>query len=180
MAAKRIISLFRSCSSSSDRAFASSSGVSRTTVALSPDPVEDIAWRRRLEDFGTDYKHWFVSVEEPVGSTREEMAAHYVKILSAITGSEDEAQEAEELKKVPHVDDVLPDSNYADQETKDYGGEPFIDGQLVPYDPKYHMAVARLQEEAEARARGEIETDEEDDDDDDDNSNYSCKSFLLI
>ncbi|KAK1395694.1 hypothetical protein POM88_005557 [Heracleum sosnowskyi] len=203
--AQRVVGLLRSV-----RGFASASGYSRTTVGLSPDPVEGIPWR--LEDFGTDYKHWFVSVKEPVPETREEMAAHCVKILSAITGSEDEArkkmymistrcyyafgalisrEEAQELKKVPHVKDVLPDS-YVNRETKDYGGEPFFDGQLVPYDPKYHKffddfwaanraeAEARDKEEAEARARGDIETDEEDDDDDDDSKSKECKSFLSI
>ncbi|XBH71192.1 hypothetical protein VPH35_098692 [Triticum aestivum] len=41
------------------------------------------------------------------------------------------------LKELPKVRWVLPDS-YLDVRNKDYGGEPFIDGQAVPYDPKYH------------------------------------------
>lgn len=222
------------------RGFASASGYSRSTVALPSTPTED-DFPVREEDFGTDYKHWFVKVDKPHG-TRDEMIAHYVKIFTAFTGNEEEArkkiynvstryyyafgvliskQEAERLKKVPLVLDVIPDA-YVNRETKDYGstvvttnmlyfinhnyldiqiifilyfmimfllyfytGEPFIDGQPVPYDPKYHKfytdfrarcdarRAAREEEEAEARARGEIETDDEDDD----RISRECKSF---
>ncbi|KAG6424467.1 hypothetical protein SASPL_114885 [Salvia splendens] len=38
---------------------------------------------------------------------------------------------------LPKVRWVLPDS-YLDVKNKDYGGEPFINGLAVPYDPKYH------------------------------------------
>ncbi|AEE32913.1 hypothetical protein AT1G53260 [Arabidopsis thaliana] len=41
------------------------------------------------------------------------------------------------IKELPKVKWVLPDS-YLDGKNKDYGGEPFIDGKAVPYDPKYH------------------------------------------
>ncbi|KAF8411038.1 hypothetical protein HHK36_003577 [Tetracentron sinense] len=41
------------------------------------------------------------------------------------------------IKELPGVRWALPDS-YMDAKNKDYGGEPFIDGKAVPYDPKYH------------------------------------------
>ncbi|KAH9308107.1 hypothetical protein KI387_036018, partial [Taxus chinensis] len=46
------------------------------------------------------------------------------------------------LKPLPNVRWVLPDS-YLDPRTKSYGGEPFINGQAVPYDPKYHEEWVR-------------------------------------
>ncbi|KAK1317496.1 Uncharacterized protein QJS10_CPA05g01363 [Acorus calamus] len=41
------------------------------------------------------------------------------------------------ITRLPRVRCVLPDS-YSDKKIKDYGGEPFLDGKAVPYDPKYH------------------------------------------
>ena len=41
------------------------------------------------------------------------------------------------IKELPKVRWVLPDS-YLDVKNKSYGGEPFIHGQAVPYDPMYH------------------------------------------
>ncbi|KAA0038977.1 multiple organellar RNA editing factor 8 [Cucumis melo var. makuwa] len=43
------------------------------------------------------------------------------------------------IKELPKVLWVIPDS-YTDIENKNYGGEPFINGQAVPYDPKYHRS----------------------------------------
>ncbi|KAL9270575.1 Multiple organellar RNA editing factor 8, chloroplastic/mitochondrial-like protein [Drosera capensis] len=47
---------------------------------------------------------------------------------------------------------VLPDS-YLDVRNKDYGGEPFIDGRPVPYDPKYHEEWERNNAKAMERNR---------------------------
>ncbi|XP_074346038.1 multiple organellar RNA editing factor 6, mitochondrial-like [Apium graveolens] len=120
-----------------------SSGSLRSTVAL-PPPREGIPFS--LDYFGTDYKHWFVSVKEPKGSSRQQIIDHYVKIMTDFTGSEETArkkiynvstryyyafgaliseEEAERLKNMPHVLNVLPDA-YVNRETKDYGGFFFI------------------------------------------------------
>ncbi|XP_074334997.1 uncharacterized protein LOC141672327 isoform X1 [Apium graveolens] len=56
------------------------------------------------------------------------------------------------LKELPHVRWVLPDS-YLDVKNKDYGGEPFINGQAVPYDPKYHEEWVRNNARANDRNR---------------------------
>jgi len=108
---------------------------------------------------GCDYEHWLIVMEPPEGNpTRDEIIDRYIKTLAQIVGSEEEARMkiysvstkhyfafgclvSEELsykiKPLPNVRWVLPDS-YLDPRTKDYGGEPFINGQAVPYDPKYH------------------------------------------
>jgi hypothetical protein len=108
---------------------------------------------------GCDYEHWLIVMEPPEGSpTRDEIIDSYIKTLSQVVGSEEEARMkiysvstkhyfafgcliSEELsyklKPMENVRWVLPDS-YLDPRTKSYGGEPFINGQAVPYDPKYH------------------------------------------
>ncbi|XP_026384596.1 multiple organellar RNA editing factor 8, chloroplastic/mitochondrial-like [Papaver somniferum] len=73
---------------------------------------------------GCDLKHWLVVMEKPEGEpSRDELIDTYIKTLSKYA--------------LPGVRWVLPDS-YMDEENKDYGGEPFINGKAVPYDPKYH------------------------------------------
>ncbi|KAL3624969.1 hypothetical protein CASFOL_031637 [Castilleja foliolosa] len=42
------------------------------------------------------------------------------------------------IKSLPRVKWVLPDSYLRTQESGYGGGEPFIDGKVVPYDEKYH------------------------------------------
>uniref|UniRef100_A0A6N2NIN9 Uncharacterized protein n=1 Tax=Salix viminalis TaxID=40686 RepID=A0A6N2NIN9_SALVM len=54
--------------------------------------------------------------------------------------------------KLKNVRWVLPDS-YLDVKNKDYGGEPFIDGKAVPYDPKYHEEWIRNNARANERNR---------------------------
>ncbi|KAK3219929.1 hypothetical protein Dsin_013899 [Dipteronia sinensis] len=56
------------------------------------------------------------------------------------------------LVGLPNVRFVLPDS-YQRVKKNDYGGEPFINGQAVPYDPKYHKDFIRNLARASARAR---------------------------
>ncbi|KAE8653840.1 Multiple organellar RNA editing factor 7 [Hibiscus syriacus] len=91
-------------------------------------------------------------------ATRDDIIDSYIKTLAQVVGSEEEARMkiysvstqhyyafgalvSEELsykiKDLSGVRWVLPDS-YLDVKNKDYGGEPFINGQAVPYDPKYH------------------------------------------
>ncbi|CBI20208.3 unnamed protein product, partial [Vitis vinifera] len=113
-------------------------------------------------------------MEKPEGDpTRDEIIDSYIKTLAMIVGSEEEARMkiysvstrcyfafgalvSEELslkiKELPRVRWVLPDS-YLDVKNKDYGGEPFIDGKAVPYDPKYHEEWIRNNARANERNR---------------------------
>ncbi|XP_043690290.1 multiple organellar RNA editing factor 8, chloroplastic/mitochondrial-like isoform X2 [Telopea speciosissima] len=123
---------------------------------------------------GCDFEHWLIVMEKPEGEpTRDEIIDSYIKTLATVVGSEDEARMkiysvstrhyfafgalvSEELsyklKEVPRVRWVLPDS-YLDVRNKDYGGEPFINGQAVPYDPKYHEEWVRNNARANERSR---------------------------
>ncbi|KAI3892698.1 hypothetical protein MKW92_051734 [Papaver armeniacum] len=110
-------------------------------------------------DDGCDYQHWLVVMEKPQGEpTRDEIIDSYIKTLSKVIGSEEEARMkiysvstryyfafgalvseklSEKIKDLPGVTWVLPDA-YLDIKNKTYGAEPFINGKAVPYDPKYH------------------------------------------
>ncbi|KAI3971766.1 hypothetical protein MKW92_020782 [Papaver armeniacum] len=123
---------------------------------------------------GCDFKHWLVVMEKPEGEpSRDELIDTYIKTLSKVLGSEEEARMkiysvstkhyfafgalmSEELsyklRDLPGVRWVLPDS-YLDEATKDYGGEPFINGKAVPYDPKYHELWIHNQNRQRARER---------------------------
>ncbi|KAF3442427.1 hypothetical protein FNV43_RR16343 [Rhamnella rubrinervis] len=108
---------------------------------------------------GCDFEHWLVVMETPEGEpTRDEIIDSYIKTLASVVGSEEEARMkiysvstrcyyafgalvpeelSEKIKELPRVRWVLPDA-YLDAKKKNYGGEPFINGKAVPYDPKYH------------------------------------------
>ncbi|XP_019443887.1 PREDICTED: multiple organellar RNA editing factor 8, chloroplastic/mitochondrial-like isoform X2 [Lupinus angustifolius] len=123
---------------------------------------------------GCDFEHWLVVLEKPEGDpTRDEIIDSYIKTLAQVVGSEEEARMkiysvstrhyyafgalvSEELsykiKELPKVRWVLPDS-YLNVKEKDYGGEPFINGQAVPYDPKYHEEWVRNNARANERNR---------------------------
>ncbi|CAA7028439.1 unnamed protein product [Microthlaspi erraticum] len=123
---------------------------------------------------GCDFEHWLVVVEQPQGEpTRDEIIDSYIKTLAQIVGSVEEARMkiysvstrcyfafgalvsedlSHKLKELPNVRWVLPDS-YLDVRNKDYGGEPFIDGKAVPYDPKYHEEWIRNNARANERNR---------------------------
>ncbi|KAJ0047021.1 hypothetical protein Pint_04706 [Pistacia integerrima] len=123
---------------------------------------------------GCDFEHWLVVMEPPEGNaTRDEIIDSYIKTLAMVIGSEQEARMkiysvstrcyyafgalvSEELsyklKELPRVRWVLPDS-YLDVKNKDYGGEPFINGEAVPYDPKYHEEWIRNNARANERNR---------------------------
>ncbi|PRQ39291.1 hypothetical protein RchiOBHm_Chr4g0423551 [Rosa chinensis] len=106
---------------------------------------------------GCDYEHWLIILEfnDPKPS-EEEMINSYVKTLASVVGSEEEAKKkiysvststytgfgaliSEELslkvKELPGVLWVLPDS-YLDVPNKDYGGDLYIDGKVIPR-PQY-------------------------------------------
>ncbi|XP_062110332.1 multiple organellar RNA editing factor 8, chloroplastic/mitochondrial-like [Humulus lupulus] len=123
---------------------------------------------------GCDFEHWLVVMEPPEGDlSRDEIIDSYIKTLAMVVGSEQEARMkiysvstrcyfafgalvSEELsykiKELPKVRWVLPDS-YLDVRNKDYGGEPFINGEAVPYDPKYHEEWIRNNARANERNR---------------------------
>ncbi|KAG1370247.1 multiple organellar RNA editing factor 8, chloroplastic/mitochondrial [Cocos nucifera] len=123
---------------------------------------------------GCDFEHWLIVMEPPDPSlTRDEIIDSYIKTLAQVLGSEEEARKSiysvstkhyfafgckvsEEtsykIKPLPKVRWVLPDS-YLDVKNKDYGGEPFIEGKAVPYDPKYHEEWVRNNARANERSR---------------------------
>ncbi|KDP40691.1 hypothetical protein JCGZ_24690 [Jatropha curcas] len=117
-----------------------------------------------LED--CDYKHWLVVMEAPKEyPLRDEIINRYVKTLAMALGSEEKAKESiysvstkyyyafgcnvsenltYKIKSLPDVKWVLPDSYLCCGESS-YGGEPFFDGEVVPYDDKYHEDWVRNQ-----------------------------------
>ncbi|KAF4363764.1 hypothetical protein F8388_000429 [Cannabis sativa] len=150
---------------------------SNTTSSSLKDPNPNWSNRPPKETIlldGCDFEHWLVVMEPPEGDpTRDDIIDSYIKTLAMVVGSEEEARMkiysvstrcyfafgalvSEELsyklKELPKVRWVLPDS-YLDVKNKDYGGEPFINGQAVPYDPKYHEEWIRNNARANERNR---------------------------
>ncbi|XP_057965619.1 multiple organellar RNA editing factor 8, chloroplastic/mitochondrial [Malania oleifera] len=149
----------------------------RQTASSLNDPSPNWSNRPPKETIlldGCDFEHWLVVMEKPEGDpTRDDIIDSYIKTLAMVVGSEEEARMkiysvstkhyfafgalvSEELsykiKELPRVRWVLPDS-YLDVKNKDYGGEPFIDGKAVPYDPKYHEEWVRNNARANERNR---------------------------
>ncbi|XP_061349179.1 multiple organellar RNA editing factor 3, mitochondrial [Gastrolobium bilobum] len=110
---------------------------------------------------GCDYEHWLIVMEFPDNPkpSDDEMVNTYVKTLAQVLGSEEEAKKkiysvstatytgfgaliSEELsykvKELPGVLWVLPDS-YLDVPNKDYGGDLFVDGKVIPR-PQYRYS----------------------------------------
>ncbi|TYG49027.1 hypothetical protein ES288_D10G061600v1 [Gossypium darwinii] len=110
---------------------------------------------------GCDYERWFVVMEALKGYPhRPKMGIFsFLFILLLLIRSEEDAKKSiysvstkyyyafgckvpEDLvfkiKTLPNVKWVLPDSYSGDPGDNSYGGEPFIDGKVVPYDDKYH------------------------------------------
>ncbi|KAG2581474.1 multiple organellar RNA editing factor 9, chloroplastic-like [Panicum virgatum] len=112
---------------------------------------------------GCDYNHWLIVMEFPKdpAPTREQMIDTYLNTLAAVLGSMEEAKKnmyafstttytgfqctvdeetSEKFKGLPGVLWVLPDS-YIDVKNKDYGGDKYINGEIIPctyptYQPK--------------------------------------------
>ncbi|KMZ62807.1 hypothetical protein ZOSMA_440G00030 [Zostera marina] len=123
---------------------------------------------------GCDFEHWLVVVDAPDPNlTRDEIIQSYIATLGKVLPSDEDpkfkiysvstkhyfafgALVSEELsyklKEIPGVRWVLPDS-YLDVKNKDYGGEPVINGEAVPYDPKYHEEWVRNNARANERNR---------------------------
>ncbi|KAG4378380.1 hypothetical protein GLYMA_17G028800v4 [Glycine max] len=110
---------------------------------------------------GCDYEHWLIVMEFPDNPkpSEDHMVNSYVKTLAQVLGSEEEAKKkiysvststytgfgaliSEELsykvKELPGVLWVLPDS-YLDVPNKDYGGDLFVDGKVIPR-PQYRYS----------------------------------------
>ncbi|XP_031501340.1 multiple organellar RNA editing factor 9, chloroplastic [Nymphaea colorata] len=112
---------------------------------------------------GCDYNHWLIVMEFPKdpAPTREQMIQTYLDTLATVLGSMEEAKKnmyafstttytgfqctvdeetSEKFKGLPGVLWVLPDS-YIDVKNKDYGGDKYINGEIIPckyptYQPK--------------------------------------------
>ncbi|KAJ3678353.1 hypothetical protein LUZ60_002156 [Juncus effusus] len=103
---------------------------------------------------GCDYNHWLIVMEFPKdpAPTREEMIETYLQTLATVLGSMEEAKKnmyafstttytgfqctvseetSEKFKGLPGVLWVLPDS-YIDVKNKDYGGDKYINGEIIP------------------------------------------------
>ncbi|KAL6992687.1 hypothetical protein U1Q18_010800 [Sarracenia purpurea var. burkii] len=112
---------------------------------------------------GCDYNHWLIVMEFPKdpAPTRDQMIETYLNTLATVLGSMEEAKKnmyafstttytgfqctvseetSEKFKGLPGVLWVLPDS-YIDVKNKDYGGDKYINGEIIPckyptYQPK--------------------------------------------
>ncbi|XLR00687.1 hypothetical protein S83_066885 [Arachis hypogaea] len=112
---------------------------------------------------GCDYQHWLIVMDKPggEGATKQQMIDCYVQTLAKVLGSEEEAKKkiynvsceryfgfgceideetSNKLEGVTGVLFVLPDS-YVDPEHKDYGGELFVNGEIVQRSPERQRRV---------------------------------------
>ncbi|GMI77869.1 RNA editing-Interacting Protein, Multiple Organellar RNA Editing Factor 7 [Hibiscus trionum] len=123
--------------------------------------------------FRNNYEHWFMVMEAPNGyPLRDEIVNTYIKTLTLALGSEEEAKKsiysvstkyyyafgckvpedlAFKIKSLPNVKWVLPDSYLDGHGDNRYGGEPFVDGKVVPYDDKYHSDWIRARNDDESK-----------------------------
>ncbi|CAF2183188.1 hypothetical protein HID58_027030 [Brassica napus] len=124
---------------------------------------------------GCDYKHWLVLMKPPNGyPPRNDIVQGFIRTLSMALGSEEEAKKSiysvstkyyyafgcrvhehltYKIRSLPDVRWVLPDSFIVDGGDSGYGGEPFVDGEVVPYDEKYHADWLRDQTDEDAKNR---------------------------
>ncbi|KAI7749510.1 hypothetical protein M8C21_001875 [Ambrosia artemisiifolia] len=119
------------------------------------DPFNDPSSDCSEHHPGCDHEHWLIVMELPPEPkpSEHEMIDSFVKTLASVLDSEEEAKKkiysvwttinhpsfgaliSEELSKkiegLPGVMCALPDSYY-DVPNKDYGGDLFIDGKVIP------------------------------------------------
>ncbi|KAK6124027.1 hypothetical protein DH2020_042243 [Rehmannia glutinosa] len=91
---------------------------------------------------GCDYNHWLIVMEFPKdpAPTREQMIDTYLNTLATVLGSC-----YGKRKGLPGVLWVLPDS-YIDVKNKDYGGDKYINGEIIPCQyPTYQPKQNRVQ-----------------------------------
>ncbi|CAG7904451.1 unnamed protein product [Brassica rapa] len=121
---------------------------------------------------GCDYKHCLVLMKPPKGyPPRNDIVQSFVKTLSMALGSEEEAKRSiysvstkyyyafacrvhqpltYKIRSLTDVRWVLPDSYVVVDGDCGYGGEPFVDGEVVSYDEKYHADWLRDQTDEDA------------------------------
>ncbi|KAF6154194.1 hypothetical protein GIB67_016446 [Kingdonia uniflora] len=130
---------------------------------------------------GCDYNHWLIVMEFPKdpAPTREQMIDTYLDTLATVVGSMEEAKKnmyafstttytgfqctvseetSEKFKGLPGVLWVLPDS-YIDVKNKDYGGDKYINGEIIPckyptYQPKQRSGSKYESRKYERRRSG--------------------------
>ncbi|KAG4204043.1 hypothetical protein ERO13_A04G023599v2, partial [Gossypium hirsutum] len=129
---------------------------------------------------GCDYNHWLIVMEFPKdpAPTREQMIDNYLNTLATVLGSMEEAKNmnafstttytgfqctvleetSEKFKGFPVVLWVLPDS-YIDVKNKDYGGDQYINGEIIPckyptYQPKPRKESRSVSKRYERRKDG--------------------------
>ncbi|MBA0654542.1 hypothetical protein Goklo_021529 [Gossypium klotzschianum] len=130
---------------------------------------------------GCDYNHWLIVMEFPKdpAPTREQMIETYLNTLATVLGSMEEAKKnmyafstttytgfqctvseetSEKFKGLPGVLWVLPDS-YIDVKNKDYGGDKYINGEIIPckyptYQPKQRKESKSVNKRYERRKDG--------------------------
>ncbi|CAO2167974.1 unnamed protein product [Urochloa humidicola] len=136
---------------------------SRGVARLKPTAAAGAEQRETILLPGCDYNHWLIVMEFPKdpAPTREQMIDTYLNTLATVLGSMEEAKKnmyafstttytgfqctvdeetSEKFKGLPGVLWVLPDS-YIDVKNKDYGGDKYINGEIIPctyptYQPK--------------------------------------------
>ncbi|KAI3854170.1 hypothetical protein MKW98_024593 [Papaver atlanticum] len=154
----------------SSRSLCNSSSVSRTSSIRAAVDGEYSSKRSSSNEPretillpGCDYNHWLIVMEFPKdpAPTREQMIDTYLNTLTTVLGSMEEAKKnmyafstttytgfqctvseetSEKFKGLPGVLWVLPDS-YIDVKNKDYGGDKYVNGEIIPckyptYQPK--------------------------------------------
>ncbi|KAJ4884414.1 Uncharacterized protein Rs2_34507 [Raphanus sativus] len=102
---------------------------------------------------GCAYKHWLVLMRPPNGyPPRNDIVQGFIKTLAMALGRVHEPL-TYKIRSLPDVRWVLPDSFLVDGGDGGYGGEPFVDGEVVPYDDKYHADWLRDQTDEDAKNR---------------------------
>ncbi|KAI8557675.1 hypothetical protein RHMOL_Rhmol04G0028300 [Rhododendron molle] len=122
---------------------------------------------------GCDFNHWLIVMEFPKdpAPTREQMIETYLDTLATVLGSMEEAKKnmyafstttytgfqctvseetSEKFKGLPGVLWVLPDS-YIDVKNKDYGGDKYINGEIIPCTYPTYQPKQRSQSKFESR-----------------------------
>ncbi|PQQ09850.1 DAG protein chloroplastic [Prunus yedoensis var. nudiflora] len=122
---------------------------------------------------GCDYNHWLIVMEFPKdpAPTREQMIDTYLNTLATVLGSMEEAKKnmyafstttytgfqctvseetSEKFKGLPGVLWVLPDS-YIDVKNKDYGGDKYVNGEIIPGNYPVYQPKKRRESKFESR-----------------------------
>ncbi|CAM8986529.1 unnamed protein product [Rhodiola kirilowii] len=110
---------------------------------------------------GFYYNHWLIVMEFPKdpAPTREQMIDTYLNTLATVLGSTTtytgfqctvSEETSEKFKGLPGVLWVLPDS-YIDVKNKDYGGDKYINGEIIPGNYPVYQPNKRRDSKYESR-----------------------------